>query len=141
MPETGGSGAPEFRRYGANLQFDSPSWKRADNVFHAALPIVSAAVNCDIVDKTSRGLNTRYALGGELGAFDILFFRLGRISWKARDSSGSGSDQKTIVDTTVGFGIALPFRKYLFRFDHAQRHFDISDVYQHLYSVLLEVSF
>jgi hypothetical protein len=81
------------------------------------------------------------AVGGELGILDILFFRLGRISRRTRDSSGSGTNQTTVVDTTIGFGIAVPFRKYLFRFDHAQRHFDIADVYQHLYSVLLEVSF
>jgi hypothetical protein len=143
LPEAGGSEAPEYRRYGMNLQFDSPSWDRTDIAFETTLPIVSGAVNYDIVDKAFRGLyeTTRHEVGGELGVLDILFFRLGRLSWKARDSSGSGSNQKTIVDTTVGFGIAIPFRNYLFRFDHAQRHFDVSDVYQKLYSVVLEVSF
>jgi hypothetical protein len=142
LPDDGDWGAPEYRRYGMNLQFDSPSWGRADGYFDAELPVVSAAVNYDIVDQVDRVSyeNARHAVGGELGFLDIFFFRAGRISQK-EGVIIPGQTQKTLVDNTVGLGIAVPYDRYLLCFDYAQRSFDGLEVDQDLYSLLLEVSF
>ena len=142
LPPSSSSGdAPQYRRYGLNIQFDSPSWSRANSLYETKLPVLSAAFNYDITEYANFDFeNPRHFMGGEIGFFRMLFLRAGRISQKEWDYTWR-YNERTKVDTTWGFGIAVPFRQYIFRFDYAQRRFDESDVKMNRYALFFETFF
>jgi hypothetical protein len=140
FPPSGDYPAPEFRRYGLAFLFESPSWSRADRKFETTLPAVSAAFNYDIVDEAFQSNHTgaRHALGGEIGAFNMLFLRAGRISREERYAILMYGTNN-FVDTSWGIGAGIAFRQYDFRFDYARKHYDKSDATHNYYGLLLDM--
>jgi hypothetical protein len=129
---------PEHRHYGVNVQFDSDSWGRADDVFDTTLPVVSVAVNYDTYDAAFETLDdaVRHMVGGEIGFFRMLFFRAGRIEQKR---TKIGSADRDINDNTYGVGVAIAFQRYQMRFDWARRQFNNYDTNQDWYGLVFDV--
>ena len=130
----------EYRRYGLNVTFSSPSWAKANRVFGTRLSLLSIALNYDKLDRVSRfdyGYANRHMAGGELALLRILFLRAGTIRWNSTDYLGEHSHS----DTTHGLGIAIPFRSYYFRFDYARRDIENYDTNQNRYGLIFDFAF
>jgi hypothetical protein len=130
----------EYRRYGLNTTFNSPSWAKSDRIFDASLPVLSAAVNYDKLDFVSEynyGYGNRYMVGGEVAFMKILSLRAGTIRWKMTGFQG----EIKYSNPTYGIGIAIPYRRYYLRFDYARRNIDAYDEKQNQYGLVFDAAF
>jgi hypothetical protein len=98
--------------------------------------------NYDIIDDVyfSRFAGVRQALGGELGAFTMLFLRAGRIDYEERGVH-VGEEAQNFTDATWGVGVGTTFRRFHLRFDYAQRHIDNADETNDRYGLVFDVRF
>jgi hypothetical protein len=128
---------PEYRRYGLNAVFDTPSWSRADRLFDTVLPAVSVSVNYDIVDRAyvDTGVKNEYMVGGELALLKLLFLRIGHLQ-----QDNSDNYRQDIDDDTFGVGIAVPYKRYYLRFDYAHRKLGEYDTHQNSYGLVLDAA-
>ena len=136
----GGGTVPQFRRYGLNIGFETRSMGAMDDIFEAALPIMSVAFNYDVIDELQRSYphTAREMLGVELGFLGILYYRMGRMQVEESIYMPGGSGE-SVSDITNGLGLNIPYHRYRLRIDYARRDFEEQSTEQTRVGVLFEV--
>lgn len=136
----GGGTVPQFRRYGLNIGFETRSMDSMDDIFKAALPILSVAFNYDLIEELQRTypVDAREMIGGELGVLGILYYRMGRFQYY-ESIVMPGGGLESVSNTTHGIGLNIPYQRYRLRFDFARRDFDAESTEQTSVGVLFEV--